>query len=155
MTFEPLDSRKSKEPADTYRQFEPLFTRQDLITGLLLILILAAGAYFRFTGQNWDDYTHLHPDERHMADVTDRIGGPLDPVGNDSERGKQVQACLERYPKTQGVADSIFDSQCSTYYPLNVGKSYFYGELPLFVVKFASQVTASVTRHDAWLPCHG
>ena len=34
---------------------------------LCLVLVLLVGAYFRFTGVNWDDYTHLHPD--HTGDL--------------------------------------------------------------------------------------
>jgi hypothetical protein len=124
----------------------------NVLIGLLLVAILAAGAYFRFTGQNWDDYTHLHPDERHMAGVTDQLGQPrLEPTGSDASQAVQRQFCLERYPDTQGVATTIFDSMCSTWYPLNIGKAYFYGELPLYVVKVASWLTATVSGNTEWM----
>ena len=44
-----------------------------------LILILLLGAYFRFTGLNWDDGTHLHPDERFLTDTTNRLQTTFDP----------------------------------------------------------------------------
>ncbi len=37
---------------------------------LCLVLILLLGAYFRFTGVDWDRQTHLHPDERSIWGVT-------------------------------------------------------------------------------------
>ena len=46
---------------------------------LLLILVLAG--FFRFTGLNWDESHHLHPDERFLTDVANRlqpVAGPLD-----------------------------------------------------------------------------
>ena len=44
-----------------------------------LILILLLGATFRFTGLNWDDGTHLHPDERFLTDTTNRLQVTFDP----------------------------------------------------------------------------
>ncbi|MCB8944768.1 MAG: glycosyltransferase family 39 protein [Ardenticatenaceae bacterium] len=44
-----------------------------------LILILLLGAYFRFTGLNWDGNFHLHPDERFLTDTTSRLQVTFDP----------------------------------------------------------------------------
>ena len=50
--------------------------RQRLLPGLLLALILVYGAVLRFTGQNWDDFSHGHPDERFLtALLLPQIGG--------------------------------------------------------------------------------
>src|SRR5690349_17791531 len=49
--------------------------RGRLIALILMILILLLGAYYRLVGQNWDDYTHLHPDERFLTQVAESIGG--------------------------------------------------------------------------------
>ncbi|MCY4147263.1 MAG: DUF2298 domain-containing protein [Chloroflexi bacterium] len=43
------------------RQFSPL--RRGNVIGLLLALVLAYGLGLRLVGQNWDDYSHTHPDE--------------------------------------------------------------------------------------------
>jgi len=34
----------------------------DLAWDILLLIILVIGAYFRFTGLNWDANQHLYPD---------------------------------------------------------------------------------------------
>src|SRR4051794_16939083 len=129
MTFESLpdESQADNDQAEAMPQSEiermPVYHRRslrgsDVLVGVLLILVLAAGAYFRFVGQNWDDYTHLHPDERFLTGVASSLGGALDPSGGD-KAAAQVATCRERYPDTGGAATSIFDSQCSTWYPKN------------------------------------
>lgn len=144
------------EPITGWGARTPILSRADAIAGVLLVIILCVGAYFRFTGQNWDDYTHLHPDERFLTGVIDKLAGPLEPTGSDANQAQQLQLCLQRYPQTQGAATSIFDSQCSTWYPKNAGNgSYVYGELPLFVVKFATQLTASASGDNEWLHYNG
>ena len=40
---------------------------------IILIGILAIGAYVRFIGLDWDDNHHLHPDERFMTMVTSSV----------------------------------------------------------------------------------
>ena len=56
-----------------------VFTRANVaVTGLILILLL--GAIFRFTGLNWDDNHHLHPDERFLTDVATRLETTSDPL---------------------------------------------------------------------------
>lgn len=43
---------------------------------LLLALILIYGGILRFTGQNWDDFSHIHPDERFLtALLLPQVGG--------------------------------------------------------------------------------
>lgn len=43
---------------------------------ILLILIMALGAAFRFTGLTWDANSHLHPDERFLTMVTTNLTWP-------------------------------------------------------------------------------
>jgi hypothetical protein len=43
--------------------------RLESLAVVFLLLILVVGAYFRFTGLNWDDTYHLHPDERFLTDT--------------------------------------------------------------------------------------
>ncbi|MFT5193043.1 MAG: hypothetical protein ACI85U_000047, partial [Candidatus Promineifilaceae bacterium] len=49
---------------------------QNQIIVLLLMLILLLAATLRFTGINWDDYTHIHPDERFLTELTSSISAP-------------------------------------------------------------------------------
>ena len=82
---------------------------------LLLGLALLVGAWFRFTGLDWDSSTHLHPDERHITITTEQIQWP---------------ESLAQY----------FDTETSPLNPYNQGiGSFVYGTLPLFVTKFAAE----------------
>ncbi len=65
--------------------------RYGWVASILLALILLLGAYFRLTGVEWDDNTHLHPDERFLTMVetalslpgaTENAGAP--PAGCDA-----------------------------------------------------------------------
>ena len=77
-----------------------------------LVLILAVGAVLRLTGVNWDDYTHLHPDERFITMVETSIA----------------------WPKSLG---EFFDTAHSPLNPYNRGyNSFVYGTFPLFLVKW-------------------
>ncbi len=127
-----------------------------LIYGLLAV-VLSVGAWLRFDAQNWDDFTHLHPDERFLTGVVDGMNGPLritgreadvfDSWGNIVELGKQHIRCNQRYPAKPTNADDplvstqlegqggYFDAECSALNPNNTGNgSYVYGEFPLFTV---------------------
>ena len=48
---------------------------------LILLGILLIGSYFRFVGINWDEFTHLHPDERFLTIVTSSLDGESSLVG--------------------------------------------------------------------------
>ncbi len=82
-------------------------------SSILLALILLIGAYFRFTGLNWDDGQHQHPDERFIAMVAGDI--------------KNVEGLGE-----------YFDTQNSTLNPLKFG-SYTYGMFPLFFTHMVAE----------------
>jgi len=82
-------------------------------TNLILILILLAGAYFRFVGINWDQNQHQQPDERFITMVAEQIRGV-------------------------GGIGQYFDTASSTLNPLNYG-SYTYGMLPLFVTRMVAE----------------
>lgn len=89
---------------------------------LMLILILLAGAYFRFTGLNWDDNQHQHPDERYISMVAEQIRG------------------------VDGIA-AYFDTENSTLNPLQFG-SYTYGMFPLFFTRMVAD-WAKMSTYDA------
>jgi len=89
--------------------------RHPYFVPLCLILILLVGSYFRFTGVNWDDHTHLHPDERHIWMVTISLS----------------------LPKSLG---QYFDTAVSPLNPYNQGSSFVYGTFPLFLTKWLGEV---------------
>ncbi|MDP7545169.1 MAG: hypothetical protein QGG31_05290, partial [Anaerolineales bacterium] len=39
----------------------------------LLLVVVAAATYLRFVGLNWDEFQHLHPDERFLTMVVTGI----------------------------------------------------------------------------------
>jgi YYY domain-containing protein len=92
-----------------------------------LLVILLVGAYFRFTGIDWDAGQHLHPDERFLTMVEGAIRpGVATRVGRDGPVQYQPGGLLESY----------FDTQRSALNPNNVGYGFFvYGTFPLFAVR--------------------
>lgn len=82
---------------------------------VLLITVLAAGAYLRVVGMDWDEEQHLHPDERFLT----MVESSLVPVDS-----------LTVY----------FDTATSTLNPNNQGHGFFvYGTLPIFMVRYLAE----------------
>lgn len=53
--------------------------RQNVVIGVLLVLILLVGGSFRFMGLNWDDFSAWHPDERYLTlNLLPHVGGALE-----------------------------------------------------------------------------
>ena len=77
-----------------------------------LFVAVFFGAVLRFTGINWDEGHHLHPDERYISMVLTGIGIP-DSVNEYLD--------VEKSPLSPYVTGS---------------KSYIYGQLPLTIVKY-------------------
>src|SRR5215471_36067 len=74
-----------------------------------LLLILAVGAYWRLSHNLWDEGHHLHPDERFISMVDDKLAAPSRPL-------------------------EYFDSAHSPLNPYNRGDtSFVYGTLPMFL----------------------
>ncbi len=89
--------------------------RRDLAAPLTLLVILVVAAYLRFTGLNWDDYTHIHPDERFLTMVESGIAFP------------------ERMAE-------YFNTETSPLNPHNRGFGFFvYGTLPIFLVRLVAE----------------
>ena len=89
---------------------------------LLLIVVLAAAAYFRFTGSNWGELNIQHPDANFITSVTLAI----QPV--------------------HSLAD-YFNTAKSTLNPAAVGyPAYVYGTLPLFIVRYLAQWTGQMNN---------
>ncbi len=83
-----------------------------LIIGILLIIILAAAAFFRFRGLDWGEYQYLHPDERFLI----WVGTDISPVKSLGE---------------------YFDTANSSLNPHNRGHGFYvYGTLPLFMARY-------------------
>jgi uncharacterized membrane protein len=141
----------------------------DSVCYALLVVVMLAGAWLRFDAQNWDDYTHLHPDERFLTQVVEAINGPLrftdsdpavadqlGPYGNYVGPGLRRTLCEQRYPGSAGDGDTApqpagyggyFDAECSALNPNNVGYGlYVYGEFPLFTVHFAGTLRTDLSR---------
>jgi YYY domain-containing protein len=79
---------------------------------ILLVLVLLAASVFRFTGVNWGELQHQHPDEDFFTSVT----AAIQPVHSP-----------EQY----------FNTATSTLNPYNVGYGFYvYGTLPIFMVRY-------------------
>lgn len=97
------------------------------LSGILLLLILAAGAYLRFVGQDWDVEQHLHPDERFLT----MVESSLQPVGSLGE---------------------YFDTANSTLNPNNRGHGFFvYGTLPILMVRYLAEALGSTGYGNVYL----
>ncbi len=82
----------------------------------ILLGILLAGGLFRFQGLDWDEGHHLHPDERFISMVEEKLA----------------------FPKGPGA---YFDSKRSTLNPYNRGEgSFVYGTLPMVMTKAVAPV---------------
>ncbi|MBN9427507.1 MAG: glycosyltransferase family 39 protein [Burkholderiales bacterium] len=117
-----------------------------------IVAILIVGAFFRFSGLNWDDASQPHPDERYMNQVTSALhGGVLVPAGADeAARAAHRAECLARHRASDGVG-GWFDTRCSDLNPANVGyPGYPYGQLPLVAVRHLAEAAAALSgRADA------
>ncbi len=108
MQINPRDTIESTEKTSTNRQLEWWVV-------VLLVVILGVAACFRFTGINWDDGAHVHPDERFLTWVV----SDLKPV--------------------QSLAD-YFNTAKSTLNPNNRGFGFFvYGDLPVILVRYVAE----------------
>lgn len=91
---------------------------------LILLGILLVAVYFRFTGINWDQGQHLHPDERFVTMVTESM----------------------RWPKT---IQQYLSSSISTLNPHNLGYGFYvYGTWPLLFVKAIAGLANADTYND-------
>ena len=87
----------------------------------LLLLVLILGAYFRFTGLDWDNTYHLHPDERFLTDVASLLHS-TNPI---------------TYLKTSE----------SPLNPYNVGRTFFvYGNFPMTATRLVAEGVDSVCQ---------
>ena len=87
---------------------------------IALTLILVLGGVLRFTGRDWDEGQHQHPDERFLVMVATGISWP-DSIGQ------------------------YFDSATSPLNPYNHESfpTFIYGTFPLFLAKFVGELTGN------------
>jgi len=130
-------------------------SRADVLVAVGLILTVLIGAYFRFMGNNWDDFVRFHPDERYLTmQIGPNLGGMLRGCSDTSEacieRMERIQECQTRYPESGGRG-SYFDAQCSPYNPDNIELTqYRYGTAPLFIAHIAADLYADFTGNALW-----
>ncbi len=116
---------------------------------ILLVLVLTVAAFLRFTGSDWGNLEHQHPDELFITSVTYDIA----PIGASSDvigRAPTVadQPWRAAYPET--FTDCVewggyFDTACSPLNPQNRGHNTFvYGSLPVFIVRYLAEWTDQV-----------
>lgn len=86
------------------------------ITSLFLVFVILLAFWFRTVGINWDQNQHLHPDERFLTMVTERLSFP---------------SSLSEY----------LDPSRSPMNPYNKETGFFvYGVLPLAIVKIVATI---------------
>lgn len=82
---------------------------------MTLIMILLVGAFLRFSGIDWGEYSFMHPDERFLL----MVGSSIEPVDSLSE---------------------YFDTANSSLNPHNRGHGFYvYGTLPMFLARYLVQ----------------
>jgi YYY domain-containing protein len=81
--------------------------------GILLTLILVAGAFLRFRGLIWGEYQYLHPDERFLI----WVGTDISPVESFSDYWDTANSSLNPHNRGHGF--------------------YVYGTLPLYLARYA------------------
>ena len=97
------------------RQRETNHSLGQVESALLLLCVLIVAIGFRTVGLDWDEGTHLHPDERFLTMVVGNIESP-------------------------GGLALYLDTDQSPLNPYNRGYgNFFYGTLPIFVVRYVGE----------------
>ena len=113
------------------------------IYDVLLIVVLAAAAFLRISGDDWGELQHQHPDESFLTGVVANLRAH---ECIDSEI--LIDICPQDQQRWMGIAD-FFATKQSTLNPHNRGFSFFvYGTLPLFIVRYTAEIIGQ-TDHGA------
>jgi len=96
-------------------------------SSLALALVLLTAGVLRFSGLDWDEGTHLHPDERFLTMV---------------ETGLRLPESIGEY----------LDTSRSPLNPHNAGYTFFvYGTFPVFLVRYVAEWLAQVGYDEVHL----
>ena len=76
----------------------------------------------RYTGLSWDEFTHLHPDERFLTMVATRLEGVTSPI----EYLRTSSSTLNPYNIRNGDGSMTFPS-------------YVYGNFPMTVTRYSAE----------------
>jgi hypothetical protein len=109
----PSPWRRNSLLAGAVRRYESLDQR--VLVAAALFGIVLFGGWLRLSGSNWDRGQHLHPDERYLTQVATAI----------------------RWPSSPWQYFDVHGSPLSPY-RTEPGRSYLYGQLPLFGGKLAA-----------------
>ena len=96
------------------------------VAAFAVVFLMAAGV--RLYGVDWDDGTHLHPDERYLTMVVSAIHFPGEVVApGDAPACQGLSSCLSL----------VWDTASSPLNPANYEgyATYVYGTLPLFMTR--------------------
>ena len=130
------------EPAVEEMPVPPPVARRSVVPVLILALLLLIGAYFRFTGLNWDDGKLLHPDELHVTDViTNRIHAPDLGLLFDPDRSPLNPRSVD--PRAFQPDENVAPRP----------RQFAYGSLPLFATDFVAWLWGKITTenwNDFW-----
>ncbi len=121
--------------------------RKWMVWGLLALILLAA-AGLRWTGLDWDGYTHFHPDERYIHWVATTIEWPADWTTAFSPAESTINPYY--WPPEAESAGIVVER--------NQPRKFAYGHLPLYVGVAATKLAGwvgetAVTERlpDDWL----
>ncbi len=110
---------------------------KNFIAIILLILVMLYAGFLRYTGQNWDDFTYSHPDERFLTlNLLPQVGG-----GNEytpDERNFPAQKIV--IPVDGTIVRNVIDLQNSTTATVGVVRDSFAHDVARWLVD-ESQIT--------------
>ena len=111
---------------------------KNMIAFILLALIVLFAGILRYTGQNWDDFTYSHPDERFLTlNLLPQVGG-----GNEytpDERGFPSQKIA--IPLDGVNIRNLFDVQSSTIAKIGVVRDSFSHEVATWLTNESQIIT--------------
>ncbi len=128
----------------------------------LLLLILLLAALLRFSGLNWDDGTHLHPDERFLTTTTIKLHSsqwvrqnclPNDENADSFYPPNWCPEMVSESSPLSGVLDYLHTST-STLNPYNAGEGFYvYGNFPMTVTRLVAEWSSDACENELIAPC--